>query len=67
MSIDQLTNESLNFHTCQFRSETEQERVIKRCSCQGGDFTIKGYWCEKRQLFEITPEICAICPEYQHK
>ena len=67
MSIDELNSESINFHTCKFRSEAEQDRLIKRCSCQGGDYTIKGYWCEQRQIFQVTQEICAGCADYQHK
>jgi hypothetical protein len=67
MSIDELTPESINFHTCKFRSEEEQERLIKRCSCQGGDYNLRGYWCEQRQIFQVTQEICATCSEYQHK
>lgn len=67
MSIEQLNPESVNFHTCRFRSDQEHERIIKRCSCQGGDYTMKGYWCDKRQIFQVTEQICANCPEYQHK
>lgn len=67
MSIDPLTPESINFHKCKFRSKNEHERLIKRCSCQGGDYTIKGYWCEQRQIFDVKQEICAICQEYQYK
>lgn len=67
MSIDELTPESINFHTCKFRSEEEQDRLIKRCSCQGGDYNLRGYWCEQRQIFQVTQEICATCSEYQNK
>jgi hypothetical protein len=67
MSIDELTPESINFHTCKFRSEEEQDRLIKRCSCQGGDYNLRGYWCEQRQIFQVNQEICATCSEYQHK
>ena len=65
MSIEQLSPESINFHTCKFRSEEEQDRLIKRCSCQGGDYNLRGYWCEQRQIFQVTPEICSDCPEYK--
>ena len=67
MSIEELTPESSNFHTCIFRSEQEQNRLIRRCSCKGGDYIAKGYWCEKRQIFDVKQEICANCQEYQHK
>lgn len=67
MSIEALTPESINFHTCRFRSENEHERLVKRCSCQGGDYTVRGYWCEKREIFDVKEEICGICPEYQDK
>ena len=67
MSIEQLNLESVNFHTCKFRSIQEHERLIKRCSCRGGDYTVKGFLCEKRQIFDVKPEICSICAEYEHK
>jgi len=67
MSIEQLNPQSVNFHTCIFRSAGEHERLIKRCSCRGGDYTIKGYWCEKRQIFDVKQEICETCTEYEHK
>ena len=54
MSIEKLNPESVNFHTCKFRSEEEQERLVKRCSCQGGDYTSRGYWCEQREIFQVT-------------
>jgi hypothetical protein len=67
MSIEQLNPDSTKFHTCKFRSLEEIEKTIKRCSCQGGDFTTKGYWCEQREIFQVTEEICKDCPVYQHK
>ena len=67
MLIEKLDINSINFHTCKFRSENEREEIVRRCQCQGGDYTIKGYWCEKRQIFQVTEDICAECTEYQHK
>ncbi len=55
------------FDTCKFRSAVETTQIIKRCSCQGGDYELKGYFCEERQIFQVTNEICTSCPVYQAK
>lgn len=53
------------FNTCTWRSRTEISRIIQRCSCQGGNYEIKSHFCNKRQIFDVTPEICANCELYQ--
>jgi hypothetical protein len=68
MSIEEVNiNPSSNFNTCKHRSTEEIDKLIKRCSCQGGDYTLKGYYCEIRQIFQVTPEICSECPIYESK
>jgi hypothetical protein len=67
MNINSLSPNSVKFNTCKFRSESEVEKTIKRCSCQGGDLHLKGYWCEKKRLFQITENICSQCEEYESK
>lgn len=67
MSINELSQNSEKFHTCKFRSDNEIEKTIKRCSCQGGDYNAKGFWCEKREIFQVTEQICVNCPVYEHK
>jgi hypothetical protein len=67
MSIEEISPESFNFETCKFRSTEKHERLIKRCSCQGGDYTISAYFCNERQIFDVTPEICKDCPIYESK
>jgi hypothetical protein len=62
--IEQLESK---FDTCKSRSEQEITRTIRRCSCQGGNYDIKGYFCEKRDIFNVTPEICRVCDLYEHK
>lgn len=62
-----MNPDSIKFNTCKHRSETEKSQLIKRCNCQGGDYTINGYWCEKRQIFQVTQEICKDCTEYESK
>lgn len=66
MSTEIDQNQS-KFQTCKFRTAEEIDRLIKRCSCQGGDYTIKGYYCEARQLFQVTEDICKDCPIYESK
>ena len=67
MSIEEINPGNLNFQTCKFRSEDKIDRVIQRCSCQGGNYTISAYFCNERQIFEVSPEICKECPIYQSK
>jgi hypothetical protein len=67
MNIESLDINQNKFDTCKFRSSEEISRIIKRCSCQGGDYETKGFYCEERQLFQITKEICATCPVYESK
>jgi hypothetical protein len=66
MNIEPL-NPELKFNKCKFRSEQEEERLIKRCSCQGGDYTIKGYNCHAREIFQVTEDICEDCPIFEAK
>lgn len=67
MNIEPLTSESINYHTCKFRSEEPVKRVIKRCSCQGGDYEITDYFCNKREIFGLNYEICKECSLYEPK
>lgn len=67
MSIEQINQDTIKFNTCKFKSTEEIERLVKRCSCQGGDYTVKGYFCETRQIFQVSPEICKDCPIYEAK
>lgn len=67
MSIEEIKSNPSKFQTCKYRSDEELEQLIKRCSCQGGDYTIKGYVCNARQIFQVTEEICEGCPIYEAK
>lgn len=67
MDIEPISSEPSKFQTCKFRSTGEVERLIKRCSCKGGNYTIKGYYCEARQIFKVSEEICQECPIYEAK
>jgi len=55
------------FLNCKFRSENTIEKVIKRCNCQGGNYTDSGFLCSKRDIFKISPDICAFCSQFQSK
>jgi hypothetical protein len=67
MDIQELTNDSYKFYNCRHRSEEEREVIIKRCSCQGGNYTDKGWFCNKRNIFKINTTTCAECQEYEPK
>jgi hypothetical protein len=54
-------------HNCKFRSETELVKVIRRCSCRGGNYEKKGYFCNKKQIFEVTPDICQNCELFESR
>lgn len=57
--------EKLN--TCLFRSAEELVQVIHRCSCQGGNYETKDFYCNKKQLLGVTAETCKDCELYQSK
>jgi hypothetical protein len=66
---DILKNENgqKKFNTCEFRSNDAIEKSIKRCACQGGTYTVSGYQCLKRDIFNITPDICHYCSSFQER
>jgi hypothetical protein len=55
------------FDTCMYRSLDEVSRLIKRCSCKGGNYEHKGFYCNKKQVFDINKEFCDACEEYKSK
>lgn len=55
------------YNTCIFRSHEEITKIIKRCSCQGGNYEKRGYFCNKKQLFDVDQNDCAECGEYKNK
>jgi hypothetical protein len=67
MNIEPLTPSDSKFHTCKFRSETPVTRIIKRCSCRGGDYKLTGYYCNKLEIFELSEEFCQNCETYETK
>lgn len=67
MSIEELDPDSIKFHSCKFRSESEITRTIRRCPCQGGDYNANGFWCEKREIFQVNAYVCKECTEYESK
>lgn len=67
MNIEPLNESSDKFNTCKFRSSETVTKTIKRCSCQGGDYTVSAYFCNERQIFDVTTEICKECPIYESK
>lgn len=60
-------DESQKFDTCTHRSLNEVTHIIKRCSCRGGNYEMKGFFCNKKQIFDITKQFCESCEEYQSK
>jgi hypothetical protein len=67
MNIEPINSDSIKFNTCKFRSENPITQTVKRCSCRGGDYQITAYFCNKRQLFQITEDICKNCEFYESK
>jgi len=60
-------NGNTKFNTCQFRSSEVIEKSVKRCACQGGTYTVSGYQCLKRDIFNVTPDICHYCNLFQEQ
>lgn len=67
MNIEPITPNLSKFHSCKFRSETPITRVIKRCSCRGGDYKLIGYHCNKLEIFELSEDFCQCCEHYESK
>jgi hypothetical protein len=67
MNIEPLDSGSFKYHTCKFKSENKIKRVIKRCACQGGDYEIHADYCNKLDVFDLTPDICELCDHYESK
>jgi hypothetical protein len=55
------------FDTCKHRSIDPIKKLIKRCSCKGGDYEQEGFFCLKRQVFNINHQFCSTCEEYESK
>jgi hypothetical protein len=67
---DNIMNEAegeKKFNTCKFKSEELQTKKIKRCSCQGGNYTVSGYSCTKRDIFNIDKYVCLYCIDFEKK
>jgi hypothetical protein len=58
---------SNKFDTCRHRSPQEITKMIKRCSCQGGNYAEKGFLCLKRSIFKVEPNFCQACDQYESK
>jgi hypothetical protein len=55
------------FETCKHRSAEEISKMIKRCSCQGGPYEMKGYFCYRKNILKLDPEMCINCDLYESK
>lgn len=60
-------DDNQKFTNCIHRSANEIVQVIKRCSCRGGNYEKNGYFCNKRQIFDINKEFCTTCEEFKSK
>jgi hypothetical protein len=55
------------FINCIHRSTDLVSKIINRCKCSGGDYTDRGFYCNKKNIFKVTPEICEYCTEFNNK
>jgi hypothetical protein len=67
MNTEPLTPSDSKFYNCKFRSETPITKIIKRCSCRGGNYSLTGYYCNKLEIFELSEEFCQNCETYEPK
>lgn len=65
--MSEIQQLSSKFDTCKHRSTEEISRTIQRCSCQGGNYEVKGFFCHKKNILKLEPEICINCDEYEPK
>lgn len=65
--MDNTIQIETNFDTCKHRSVDPIVKIIKRCSCKGGDYEKHGFSCLKRNIFNINHQFCSTCEEYEHK
>lgn len=65
--ISELNADSCNFYSCKFRSDSTVDRLIKRCNCRGGNYTLSEYYCEKKEIFGVNEGICKACDQYESK
>jgi hypothetical protein len=65
MEIEELINPNSKFETCKFRSKEPVTHLVKRCSCQGGDYKMSAFLCHERSIFQVTKEICEDCTVYE--
>jgi len=55
------------FDSCRHRSAEPISKVVRRCSCQGGDYEDKGFFCNRRSIFKIDRNFCEYCELYESK
>jgi hypothetical protein len=67
MDIEEFIDPESKFETCRFRSNEKIKHLVKRCSCQGGDYEVSAFLCHKRSIFDVNKEICENCTEYESK
>jgi hypothetical protein len=67
MDIEELNDNLIKFNTCKFRSNEKYSQTIQRCSCQGGNYTIEGFFCTERDIFDVKPKMCRDCSVYESK
>lgn len=64
MKPSQIDSPHFKFNTCKFRSEEMQEREIQNCCSVD---IVKGYYCQRRDLFRLFANTCLVCPMYEKK
>ena len=61
-----MTNED-KFNSCKHRGETEEEIVVQRCACEGGDYTRLSWRCYRINITDLNPGICGECELYESR
>jgi hypothetical protein len=49
---------------CIHRSQDKETKHIRRCNCRGGNYDVSGFFCNKKQLFDVKEENCKDCEEF---
>jgi DNA gyrase inhibitor GyrI len=65
--IAKITEGQLRMDACRFRSEETEKRVVNRCQCKGGPYTVESYSCKKRNIAHVQEQHCKECPFFKSR
>lgn len=61
-----MTQGEFRFNNCAYRSDDEDTKEIKTCSCPQTT-TVKGHHCSFHGVFPLDLKFCGVCNEFIQK